>query len=66
MLELFLREDRSTVVRIDNGIVTISLFWIDVPTAGKGIRFAAKTSRAKINKKVELTKVFGPADLLAS
>ena len=63
---MFLREDGLTVVRIDSGIVAISLFWIDVPMAGKRIRFAAKTSRAKANEKVELTKVFRPADLSAS
>ena len=65
-MELFLREDGSTVVRIDSGIVAISLFWIDIPMAGKGIGFGAKTSRVKANEKVDLTKVFGLADLSAS
>ena len=59
MSELFLRKDRLT------GIVTISLFYIDIPMASKRIGFSTKLTRAEVDKKIELTEIFGPADLLA-
>ena len=32
-------EYRPEVVWVDDGVVTIPPFWVDVPTAGKGVGF---------------------------
>jgi len=52
--KLFLSEDRFEVVRVDYGIASILLFWIDVPLSSKSIQFDAKTSRMEPDNKIEL------------
>ena len=46
-------------------VVPIPLFWIDVPMVSEGIRFRAKASRVKVDKKVELAEELQPAGLPA-
>ena len=52
--KLFLSEDRFEVVRVDCGIASIPLFWIDVPLSSKSIQFDTKISRAEPDNKIEL------------
>ncbi len=40
--ELFLSEYRMEIVRIDCSILTIPLFWIDVPLSSECIWFSSK------------------------
>ena len=51
---------------IDVSIVLISLFGIDVPVSGEGIRLISMMSRAEANDKVELGEELQPADFPSS
>ncbi len=42
--ELFLSENRPEIVRIDCCILTIPLFWIDVPSSSECVQFPSKFS----------------------
>ena len=63
---MFLGKYWTEVVRVDVSVVSILLFWVDVPTVGESIGFHAKASRAKANKKVKLAEKLQPAGLPAS
>ena len=52
-------KDRLEVVRVDCGIVSISLFMIDVPLSSESIQFGAETTRMKPDDKVKLEEVLG-------
>ncbi len=43
--ELFLGEYRTEIVRIDCCILTIPLFWIDVPSSSECVRFSSEFPR---------------------
>ncbi len=45
--ELFLSEYRAEIVRIDCCVLTIPLFWIDVPSSSECIRFPSKFPRSE-------------------
>ena len=61
--KLFLSKDRFEVMRVDCGVASISLFWIDIPSSSEGIQFGTKTTRVKPDDKIELGKVLGPPHL---
>jgi len=61
--KLFLSEDRFEVVRVDCGVASIPLFWIDIPLSSEGIRFGTKMTRVEPVDKVELGEVLGPPHL---
>ena len=46
-------------------IVSIPLFWVDVPMVSEGIGFHAKVSRVKADKEVELAEELRPVGLPA-
>ena len=52
--KLFLSEDRFEVMRVDYGIASIPLFWVDVLLFSKSIQFSTKIFRVKPNNKIEL------------
>ena len=62
--QLFRSEHRSVVLRIDSGIVAISLFKIDVPSSSKSIGLGSEFSRTEMDDQVESGKVFRPMCLL--
>jgi hypothetical protein len=64
--ELDFSEYRSEVMWICLGVAAIPLFWVDVPTASKGIGLGSESSGTESDDKVKLGKVFGPSDLSAS
>ena len=57
---MFLNENGLEVVRVDCGIVSISLFRIDVPLSSESIQFCAETTRAEPDDKIELGEILGP------
>ena len=61
---MFGSEHRSVVLRIDSGIVAISLFKIDVPSSSKGVGLGSEFSRTEMDNEVESGKVFRPMCLL--
>ena len=63
--ELLVREHWSVVVWVDDGVVTVPLFWVDVPTASKCVGFGSELTGAEADNHVELGKVLGPSGLAA-
>jgi len=61
--KLFLSKDRLEVVRVDCGVASILLFWIDVPLSSESIWFGTETTRVKSDDKVELGEVLKPPHL---
>ena len=57
---MFLSKDGLEVVRVDCGIASILLFRISVLLFSKSVWFGAKTTRMKLDDKVELRKVLRP------
>ena len=64
--ELFLSEYGSEVVWVDDGVVTVPLFWVDVPTASKCVGFGSELTGAEADNHVELGEVLGPSGLPTS
>jgi len=58
-----LSKDGLEVVRVDCGIASIPLFWIDVPSSSESIQFSAETTRTEPDDKVELGEVLRPPHL---
>ena len=56
-------KDGTEIVGIDRGVVTIPPFWVDVPSASKGIRFRTGLARAKADDEIKLAEEFRPARL---
>ena len=56
--QLLLHEYRAEIVRIYTGIVTSSLFRVDVPSSHLHIRLGAQAARVEMNGEVELTEKF--------
>ena len=50
-------------MQIDMSIVLISLFGVDIPASGEGIRLSSKVSRVEMNNEVELGEELQPAGL---
>jgi len=57
--KLFLSEDGLEVVRVDCGVASIPLFWIDILLSSESIWFSAEMTRAEPDDKVELREVLG-------
>ena len=55
----------SEVSWIYAGIITSSLFRVDIPSSSKSIGFGTKASRTETDDEVELAEEFGPLDLAA-
>jgi hypothetical protein len=64
--ELFRGEDGASVLWVNEGVVLIPPFWVDVGASSEGVRLCTKFPRAKTNKHVESREVFRPASLAAS
>ena len=62
-VKLFRTKDRTKILRIDEGVVPIPPFRIDVGASGEGVGFGAEPARAESDEKVEGGEVFGPAGL---
>ena len=60
---MFLYEHGSEVSWIYAGIITSSLFRVDIPSSSKSIGFGIETSGMESDDEVELTEEFGPLDL---
>jgi len=52
--KFFLSEDEFEVMRVNCGVVSISLFRINIPLFSKSIWFSAKITRAKSDNKIKL------------
>ena len=61
---MFLCEHGSGVSWIYAGIITSSLFRVDVPLSTKSIGFGTETFGAESDDQVELTEEFRPLDLV--
>ena len=64
--KLFISENGLEVMWIDSSIVTISLFWVDVPTSSQRVRFSIQMTRTEADDKVKLREEFRPTSLLTS
>ena len=62
---MLLGEDRPEIVWVDDGVVTIPLFWVDVPTSSERVGLGAQFSGAEADNEVELREILGPAGLSA-
>ena len=63
---MFIGENGSEVMWIDSSIVTISLFWVDVPTSSQRVRFSTQTTRTEVDDKVKLREELRPMSLSTS
>ena len=51
--ELFLRENRSEVVRIDCRIITSPLFRVDIPLSSKSVWLSAEATRVETDDEIK-------------
>ena len=56
-------EHRSVVLWVHSGVVAIPLFWVDVPSSSKSVRFGSQFSRMETYDEVEGGKKFRPTCL---
>ncbi len=63
--ELFLSENRPEIVRVDCCVLTIPLFWIDIPSSSECIWFSSKFPQLELDYQIELGEIFRPLDLLS-
>ena len=61
---MFLHEHGLEISWIYAGIITSSLFRVDIPLSSKSIRFGTKASGMEMDGEVELAEEFGPSDLV--
>ena len=57
-VELFGRENRAKVLRVDTGEALIPFFGVDVPASSERVRFRTEFTGAEANDEVELGEVF--------
>ena len=55
--ELLVREHWLVVVWVDDGVVTVPLFWVDVPPASECIGLCSEFTRSETDDHVELRQV---------
>ena len=63
--ELLVREHWSVVVWVDDGVVTVPLFWVDVPPASECVGLRSEFTGSEPDDHVELRQVLRPSGLSA-